>query len=334
MSNKYTKLIDKELSHQIYYERYKTNEAYKLLKILDQADREIAERIKTTVGIFTKKRYQEVAKVIKQIASDARSSLENGIDVAGTIETEIEAQQKILKDIVDTSFLLPSSSQVAAAALFKPIVGTTFSDYLDSISSRLYTTWDTAVRTGYLTGQPTKDIVKSVLGSSQISQNLLDTGSIRPLRQSILANTRTTLQSFANEARTETFEKNTDLFSGYKWLATLDLRTCPVCGSFDGKIYTKLSDAPSIPLHMNCRCVLIPVIKGYEDLEYEGERAAIDGPVSGNITYEKWLINQSNDRQREILGPSRYEMYKNGYNIKDFVTDNRVLTLKELKNVD
>jgi hypothetical protein len=68
-------------------------------------------------------------------------------------------------------------------------------------------------------------------------------------------------------------------------------------------------------------------------LDYESERASVDGPVSEKVTFSDWLREQSVERQKDVLGPMRYKLYKQGTNIKDFVKDGRVLTLKELKEV-
>jgi SPP1 gp7 family putative phage head morphogenesis protein len=313
-----------QISHQVNFERYKTGEVKKLLTVLDSADRQISERIKKTNGVYTKKRLQEVEREIKKIADSARTDIENNFDIEGVVEEEITAQKKIISKLVDSDFKTPTLKAVSDAAEFRPVVSSTFSSYLDSIDSRLYSTWDSAVRTGYLSGQTSQQIVKTVIG-------VAGTGTISSLRKSLEANTRTMLQSFADVARREVFRENDNLFSGYKVLATLDLRTCLICGTFDGKTYKSLDDIPILPVHLNCRCVLIPIISGYSDVQYEGERAAMDGPEKGNVTYEEWFDKQADERQLDILGSTRYGMYKNGDKIKDFVSGNKILTLDELK---
>ena len=42
-----------------------------------------------------------------------------------------------------------------------------------------------------------------------------------------------------------------------EWIATMDERTCPVCAGRDKKIYP-LADAPFVPDHPFCRCLLVP----------------------------------------------------------------------------
>ena len=85
------KLQDKEILHQVYYERYKTNEAMKLLSIVDKANKEIAIKLRKTKGVYSKKRYTEIAKYLNDVTKQVRSQLEDGIDINGTIEEEIES---------------------------------------------------------------------------------------------------------------------------------------------------------------------------------------------------------------------------------------------------
>jgi len=108
------------------------------------------------------------------------------------------------------------------------------------------------------------------------------------------------------------------------------MHNCIICAAEDGVTYKSLKDAPILPRHYWCRCLIVPIVSM---LDYESERASVDGPVSEKVTFSDWLREQSVERQKDVLGPMRYKLYKQGTNIKDFVKDGRVLTLKELKEV-
>ena len=43
--------------------------------------------------------------------------------------------------------------------------------------------------------------------------------------------------------------------------ATLDKRTCLVCGASDGKFFKADEAKPQVPLHWKCRCTYTPVLK-------------------------------------------------------------------------
>ena len=220
--------------------------------------------------------------------------------------------------------------QIKTAALFKPIGDSlTYQSYLNGIQEGLYNTWDTAVRTGYLTGQTTQQIVRKVLGKAGKVGELTEPGTMQKLRNSVWANTRTALQSFANETQRQVYSRNEQYFGSgrynYQYLATLDNRTCIVCASEDGKLYRKLSDAPALPQHRNCRCLLIP----YFDIEGE-TRSSPQGYISSKITFEDWLKEQDAATQKDVLGVARYKLFNEGTSMNQFVDNGKVLNLKQL----
>lgn len=321
-------VVDNVLKHQIYFERYKTAEANKLLKIIDDANKTIKELVKETKSIPTKKRYTEISKQLNDIAKEARARIEETFSQNSKdfIDSEINWQIDMLKENIgiDKAFILPSGSQVYNAVVFNPYTEKlTYKTFLDGIQAGLYETWDATLRTGYLTGMTTQQIVSYVLGKAE------NPGSIEGLRNSVMRNTRTALQAVAYETRKAVYEKNSDIFTGYKWLATLDRRTCLSCASLDLKVFKSIKDAPSQPLHHNCRCTLLPIIEG---IDVEGQRESEDGYVDEKLNYENWLKKQPVEVQKEILGLSRYKLFKETGKIGDFVLDNRILSLDELKS--
>lgn len=80
----------------------------------------------------------------------------------------------------------------------------------------------------------------------------------------------------------------------YKYLATLDCRTCVVCGALDGKIF-KVSEAQTgvnfPPIHPNDRCTITPVVPGAAE---SGSRTARNPETGRNykvpvdMDYEEW----------------------------------------------
>ena len=80
----------------------------------------------------------------------------------------------------------------------------------------------------------------------------------------------------------------------YQRHAAPNERTCLECIALDGKIYPADYDFAS---HPACRCFMTPIIAG------------VDNPSRSTQT---WFENQSDAKQREILGAGRYELYKSG----------------------
>jgi hypothetical protein len=148
------------------------------------------------------------------------------------------------------------------------------------------------------------------------------------------------------------FKENEEALKGYKWLATLDSRTCPVCAVLDGKVWDTKGkpvghkfEYTSPPRHWSCRCVLTPVLRSWKELGLpfdrisEGTRASMDGQVPESWTLEEWASHKRESERAEVMGrifgPGRYEMWESGViALDDLVTQKgRLLTLEELRNM-
>lgn len=332
---------NKAIKDQIYFERYKNGEANKVIELLDKSNKELAKYIKQTTDISSKKRYTEIARKLRDVAKTLKQDVKNGTDIDGLIDYELKRQKSLLKEIEPeikrtkggaVNFLYPSREQIKTSALFKPIdtkTGLTYQSYLENLESGLYNTWDSALRTGYLTGMPTKEIVDYVVGKASQINKLKNPGTMNAFRNSVYANTRTMLQSFANETMQRVYEENEQYFGDgkykYEYLATLDSRTCLVCGECDGKLYKKLEDCPRIPQHRGCRCVIIP----YFNIEGD-RRVSKDGYVEDKVTYDEWLRNQDEETKLDVLGRTRYNLFKDGVRIEQFIDNGSVVPLARL----
>lgn len=333
------KLENGVIKYQIDFEKYKNGQANEIISLLDKSNAEITKYIKKTDGVYTKARYKEISKMLKETSSALKDNVDKNTDIDGLIDYELKKQKKLLelaKPYITkknfSGFNFPTTEQIKTSALFKPIdKNMTYDSYLDSIEAGLYNTWDSAVRTGYLTGQTTQQIVSNVIGSKTKVGQMIKQGTMTSLRNSVWGNTRTVLQSFANETRNRVFEENEDIFDKddykYEWLSTLDNRTCLVCGSLDGKLFKNIKDAPQAPIHRGCRCLLL------FHFDIDGDtKASKNGYVSSKVTYENWLEKQDEKTQKEVLGNTRFELYKKGKKIEQFVDDGKVLTITELQN--
>jgi len=81
----------------------------------------------------------------------------------------------------------------------------------------------------------------------------------------------------------------------------------------------------------NCRSTTVAVVK--EPLFNATTRSSLQGQVDAKITYPQWLKTQPAAAQKEVLGPARYKLWKDGRLKIDQFTDKtgRTLTLDELK---
>lgn len=79
----------------------------------------------------------------------------------------------------------------------------------------------------------------------------------------------------------------------YQFLATLDDRTCPICGKLDGKIFYVKDRKIGIncpPMHDGCRCTTAAVIDGYS-ADTRRARNLLTGKseIIPYITYSEWI---------------------------------------------
>lgn len=107
----------------------------------------------------------------------------------------------------------------------------------------------------------------------------------------------TVLQTETNNIQAEATiaEYEDDDVKRYKYLATLEVHTCPICGELDGKIF-KVKDARrgiNYPtMHPHCRCTTVPAI---EDVGSRTAKDVVTGKtynVKKGTTYEQWRQQQ------------------------------------------
>lgn len=78
----------------------------------------------------------------------------------------------------------------------------------------------------------------------------------------------------------------------YEYLATLDEKTCSICGPMDGQVFSFAEKEEGVnigPLHPNCRCDIVP---HFDDEPATDRRIArLDGEtfhLPANMTYNQW----------------------------------------------
>ena len=137
---------------------------------------------------------------------------------------------------------------------------------------------------------------------------------------------RTGLQKAANDTAAGFHQDNQAAFNGVIYVATLDARTCPVCGPFDGKRYSfeshpdadgSYDNRPEVPQHPDCRCFYSPWAKSERELgidlddpDIPGTRASMDGQVPDTTTWDQWLKSQPVSIQKAALGPKKFAQWK------------------------
>ena len=227
------------------------------------------------------------------------------------------------------------------------------------------------VRNGLLTGESTDKLARRLKGRLKFG----DTGplsrgqvraaglSVKQLVQAggeltsvanrqVMALVRTSINQVANASSQQVYEANQDVTKRYRYVATLDSRTSPICRALDGKEFD-YGKGPTPPQHFNCRSTTVPVID-YKGLGIEPpppsdlrrpntafgpSRSTRSDTVPSNQTYGEWLEKQPKAVKVDVLGASKVSFFESRVKkvgptqaIRDFVSqDGSELTLDQLK---
>jgi SPP1 gp7 family putative phage head morphogenesis protein len=125
------------------------------------------------------------------------------------------------------------------------------------------------------------------------------------------------LRAYRNSSL-QTYQANSSVVKGWRWRCARQTRTCAMCWAMDG---TEFTVEDTLDSHPNCRCVMQPITKSWAELGFTGI-PELPEPEPGATIFARL----SEDRQREILGPGKYELFRTGTPLSAFVeqTQSRV----------
>lgn len=122
-----------------------------------------------------------------------------------------------------------------------------------------------------------------------------------------LAISRTETMRAYREATRRSYLANRDVLKGWVWHSALDKRTCACCWAMHGSVH-RLSE--NLDDHVNGRCAMIPLIKGWPNPDIEAGADVFD--------------RQPEEVQRAVLGDAGLEAYKAGaVTLGDYVGQTR-----------
>jgi len=134
--------------------------------------------------------------------------------------------------------------------------------------------------------------------TAKLFENVMGGGLTDAMRM-----TRTAQLYASREANRAMYAANSDVVTGWMWYSSLDSDTCMACAVEHGTVH---SLDESMDSHYNCRCTSLPVVIGYNDQVQTGT---------------DWFSNLSESEQRNMMGSSAYEAWKEGkFDLSDMVT--------------
>ena len=152
------------------------------------------------------------------------------------------------------NFVAPTPEQVFSAAKFNPMdlnsKSVDFTKLIDSWEDSEVERLTMAVKSGFVRGTPTQEIVRNIMRSG----GLADIS-----RRNAEAIVRTAVNHVSTQAKEQVYARNSDIITGYEWVSTLDSFTTPICRARDGEVY-EIGKGPLPPAHYGCRSTTAPAV--------------------------------------------------------------------------
>lgn len=200
------------------------------LKVLSQ----LAKQLKAQCQELANAEQNAVSETLRKVMDETYYA------TAYTIDKGIE---------VSASFAMLSQEFIDAALGYK-VDGKTFSKRIWNNCTALANRVKTDVERAMIQGTSTERLarkIKNDFGSTAYqSKRLINTEVARVVT-----------------AAQDQAYRSSGVVSMVMWNATLEGNTCDDCSAHDG-MYFALDDHPALPAHPGCRCVLVPVVQGWE----------------------------------------------------------------------
>ena len=316
---------------------------------------------------------ERVEKTIGSSYTEGRGFLRTQLVDVGSFaqDSTIGILNNVIGGSVSTTSLVPQDIRSIASNII--VDGQTQREWWSGQEARTKRGFIRQVRLGLTAGETNDEIVRRVRGTAtgktiKITDSKGKTRRVREFKNGVMNVTtrdaetlvRTSVQSVSNDVLLKTYEDNSDLVQGVDAVITFDNRTTPICISRDGAAWDLATGKPlpgssrdeafpgPPPWHPRCRTTLAPRTKSWEDIIAEStgkrvklfqdeltpkSRAALGGPVAGNLTYDGFLQKKSKRARQEILGVAKEKLWAEKKITLAQLTDNsgRPLTVAELR---
>lgn len=221
---------------------------------------------------------------------------------------------KMLGNVSTDGFIMDRIYEIFDKSILNQGVGMTDKPTLfDKIKGMLFRDLSSAgLKKPELSGPFSKDHVLGTEKAKQAYYKRVSDDVNKKIHEAIgsdLSRALTLQRSFNNVAyragQIESWETNSDQVVGWMWKARLSDTTCPVCIFMHG---SRHSLSQTLNSHRNCRCKMVPILG--DDL----------GKIQASEVGEEWFTEQDEATQRKVLGPTRYNLWKNGdYSLEELI---------------
>lgn len=326
--------LKKILLHYINLEYYANGLDEEFSNLLSELEERCKKAITAYKNINTKSTYTTLMKVIKEEVDKFKDELRQRLEEEAEIimqneltfldetynkesyenedyqddDEELEDDEdeegpdnieKAKNERRNKRLLLTLGGITVSKILFSPIDGRdTTEQFVERIGKNIKQSFEAPLRSGYIFGRSAEDVTEQIDKSMAQVERGMSNGI------------KTAIPSYAKTTDKIVFIQNNKEVT---WVSILDGKTCIVCAELNEMKFKSAAEAPTT--HTLCRCTLILSSEITEELP----------------TYEEFLNSLPEEEQKEILGKSRYEMWKNdGIKLERFVNNGRKLRLDEI----
>lgn len=325
-------LQDAILRHALELQRLSAFEEAEAEAILRELEAELRQLLNSrNLSDATKREIEALIKQADKAIASRYVAVATSVDTRGLVMLVADRTVEALKIIAPTVSML-TEERLASLADNVLIQGAPSKDWWAAQADDLSLKFAAQVRQGIINGETQERIVGRIVGRGG------EPGILEVARRNARALVHSSVMSAANDARLATYRRNSRFLSGVRWLSTLDSHTCKQCAALDGQAWDLDGEAlkgttvdfTAPPAHWSCRCVLSPVVKGFEDRQ--GDRASSEGPIAASTSFDAFLKRQSPEFIERVLGKRRAELFEAGkITLRDLVSGTgRELTLDEL----
>ncbi len=253
------------------------------------------------------------------------------------VERTVQAEIRVLVDLLDRTI---TDAQLAAAfdgrsdaadliresmgvgpggGMFDPVIprlvpeelirrvaaGSPLRKRLEALGAEAVQTIRQELLRGVLLGKNPREVARAIRQTVDISR----------WRANVIA--RTEMLGVYREAASATYVANKNVVLGWIWWSALDRRTCAICWAQHGTFHEA---SETLHGHPADRCSMLPRTKTWEELGFSGIPESAPTVTRGADAFAKLSASE----QRVILGPGKFDLYKQGkLELSDLVAKTR-----------
>jgi len=344
------RLQDLLIGHQIGLLRLADGTTRAVVTRMNQQEDEFLSKVLVALGVIGAinasnyiQQQPKIEKALKEISLERSQSWQ---EAKNLITKEMIAlalweatwQQNAVRTVLTESpatlapFQTLPFTELSARTLTRrvPIQGQPLGEWIKVLEANDIAQVQQTIRLGLQESSPVAEIVDSIRGTaaSQFSDGISER-----LRKKVDAVIKTATVEVSQAVREKVWQKNRKRISGLVWSAILDSRTSSICRGLDGRVAPLFGEEDTLPpglprleppdkrppAHFRCRSIVA---------------AIVDDTLPRETSYGDWLLRQSSEVQKDVLGPLRFNMLKSGkldFNSLFDGPTGKPLTLAELK---